>query len=414
MARPVWRDPEFAKLWAGSVVSSVGSAITTLALPLTAVRLLDATPAQMGVLGAADTAAFLVFGLAAGVIADRARRRTILLATSLLSVLVVATVPLAHALGALRIEQLYAVAFLGASLVLIDQVAFQAVLPRLVGRDRVLETITLVRGGDSVTAIAGPGLAGLLVQLLTAPIAIVADALSFVAQFVLTLLVRVDEPAAPPRAAGNPMASRLAAPLRDVVEGLRFVLAEPSLRGLALGGATHNFFSNGALVALYVLYLSGPLALGPVQIGLVFAAGGPAALLGSIVAGRYGRRFGMRGTLVHTQLLTGVARSFVPLAAVSPSPFAALVAGECVLGIARSIANVNQLSMRLALTPDHLQGRMTASVRFLMWAVVPFGALAGGFAAQRYGIVPTLVVAVAGTFISSLGYLLIPHESRAT
>ena len=360
----------------------------------------------MGVLGAADTAAFLVFGLAAGVVADRARRRTVLLLTSLLSALVVLTVPLAHAAGMLRIEQLYAVGFVAGSLALVDQVAFQALLPRLVGRDRVLETITLVRSGDSVTAVAGPTLAGALVQVLTAPVAIVVDALSFVVQLVLTLFVRVDETRATPPSTTSIWA--------DVIEGLRYVFAEPALRGLALGGATHNFFSNGALVALYVLFMSETLGLTPVQIGVVFAAGGPAALAGSVVAGRYGRWRGMRGTLFDTQLLTGAARAFVPLAALSPSPFVALVLGELLLGVARSIANVNQLSMRLALTPDHLQGRMTASVRFLMWAVVPFGALAGGLAAQRVGIGPVLVAAVAGTFASSLGYLLIPRGTRAT
>ena len=361
----------------------------------------------MGILGAADTAAFLVFGLAAGVIADRARRRSILLATSVASAAVVATVPIAHALGALRLEQLYVVAFVAGSLVLIDQTAFQSLLPRLVGRDRVLETVTLVRSGDAITAIAGPSLAGVLAQLLTAPVAIVVDALSFIVQALLTFLVRVDEPIAPARAAGTRI-------WHDVAEGLRYVLSEPSLRGLALGGATHNFFSNGAIVALYVLYATQTLGLTPLELGIALAAGGPTALLGSTVAGRYGRRFGMRATLAQTQILTGVARAFVPLAALTPWPLAALIVGELTLGIARSIANVNQLSMRLALTPDHLQGRMTASVRFLMWAVVPFGALAGGLAAERVGIMAVLVVAVAGTFLSSLGYLLIPSSERAT
>lgn len=382
------------------MISSVGSQVTALALPLAAVQLLAATPAQMGVLGAADTAAFLAFGLAAGVIADRMRRRSVLLATSLASAAVVLSVPLAYAAGVLRMEQLYAVAFAGGSLALIDQVAFQAMLPRLVGRDRVFETVTLVRAGDSVTAIAGPSAGGLLVQLLTAPIAIAADAASFLVQFLLTLAVRIDE-SVPARAAGTRV-------WHDVAEGLRYVFSEPSLRGLALGGAAHNFFSNGALVALYVLYASTTLGLSPVAIGVAFAAGGPAALLGSVLAGRYGRRRGMRWTLFDTQVLTGIARAFVPLAALAPSPLAALVVGEFTLGIARSIANVNQLSMRLALTPDHLQGRMTASIRFLMWSVVPFGALAGGFAAERIGLVPTLAVAVAGTFVASLGYLLIP------
>lgn len=376
-------------------------------MPLIAVQLLGATPSQMGLLGAAGTASFIVFGLAAGVIVDRSRRRTVLIVTSLASAFVVGSVPLAQLLGTLRMEQLYAVEFLAGSLALVDQVAFQALLPRLVGRDRLLESVTIVRSTDSVTAILGPSAAGVLIQLLTAPIAIVLDAVSYVVQCVLTVFIHVDEPGAPARAPGTHV-------WHDVMEGLRYVLGEPSLRGLAIGGATHNVFSNGAIVALYVLYANQVLGLSPVAIGIVFAAGGPGALIGSVVAGRYGRRFGMRGTLAQTQVLTGIARAFIPLAAFVPYPAAALVMGELVLGIARAIANVNQLSMRMTLTPDHLQGRMAASVRFLMWSVVPVGALAGGFAAQRFGIVPTLIVAVAGTTLASLPYLLIPREERAS
>ncbi len=383
----------------------MGTAVTQLAVPLIAVSLLGAMPVQMGILGASGTAAFLVFGLAAGVVADRYRRRRVLVATSLASALVVATIPAAHLAGVLRIEQLYAVEFVAGSLALVDQTAFQAVLPRLVGRGRLLESVTLVRSADSVTAIAGPSAAGVLVQALTAPVAIAVDAMSFLLQTVLTLIARVDEPPNP-RGAGVRV-------WHDVAQGLRHVLAEPSLRFLALGGATHNVFSNGVIVALYVLYMTETLSLSPVEIGLVFAAGGPGALAGSVVAGRWGRRFGMRGALTQTQVLTGAARAFVPLAALVPSPLAALVAGELLLGVARSIFNVNQLSMRLSLTPDHLQGRMTASVRFLMWSAVPVGALAGGLAAERAGIVPTLAVAAAGTTLAAGWFLLIPHGERA-
>jgi MFS family permease len=369
------------------------------------VRALAATPAQMGALEAAGAAAFLVFGLAAGVIVDRLPRRPVLVATCLASALVVATIPLASGAGLLGIEQLYLVQFAAASLDLTGQAAFQALLPRVVGRERLLDAITIVRSSDSVTTIAGPGLAGLLIQLLTAPVAVVLDALTWVAQGLLTFAVRVEEAVPPTRAAGTRV-------WHDVLEGLRYVLGEPSLRGLALGGATHNIFSNGAIVALYVLYAT-RLGLGPVELGIVFAAGGPGALLGSVVAGRYGRRFGMRGTLAQTQVLTGVARAFVPLATVLPYPLLVLATGELVLGVARAIANVNQLSMRISLTPDHLQGRMNASVRFLMWSVVPVGALAGGFAAERFGLVPTLVVAVIGTTAASFGYLLIPPQEKA-
>jgi len=359
----------------------------------------------MGLLAAAGTAAFLVFGLAAGVVADRARRRTVLIVTSLASAFVVASIPLAQLAGALRIEQLYAVEFIAGSLALVDQTAFQALLPRLVGRDRVLESVTIVRSTDSVTGIVGPSLAGVLIQILSAPIAIVIDALSFLMQAALTFVVRIDEPAAPPRAPGTRV-------WHDVVEGLRYVLADPSLRFLALGGATHNVFSNGAIVALYILYMTQTLGLSPVEIGIVFAVGGPGALLGSVIAGRWGRRYGMRASLTQMQLLTGCARALVPLASFVAAPVVALALGELILGVARSIFNVNQLSMRLALTPDHLQGRMTASVRFLMWAAVPVGALAGGFAAERVGVVPTMVIAVAGTTASALWFLLIPRDAR--
>jgi MFS family permease len=374
-------------------------------VPIIAVSVLGATPAQMGLLGASGTASFMVFGLAAGVIADRARRRSVLILTSLASTFVVLSIPVAQLTGALRLEQLYAVEFIAGSLALVDQTAFQALLPRLVGRERVLESVTIVRSTDSVTGIAGPGLAGVLIQTLSAPIAIVVDAASFLIQTVLTVFIHVDEPAPPERAPGTRI-------WHDVIEGMRYVLADRSIRFLALGGATHNVFSNGAIVALYVLYMTRDLHLAPVEIGIVFAAGGPGALLGSIVAGRWGRRYGMRASLTQMQLLTGFARSLVPLAAFVPAPVVALAFGELVLGVARSIFNVNQLSMRLALTPDHLQGRMTASVRFLMWAVVPVGAIAGGFAAEQFGVVPMLIVAVIGTTASALWFLLIPRDAK--
>lgn len=379
--------------------------MTDLALPLVAVLSLHAGAAEMGMLGASETAAFIAVGLLAGVIVDRSSRRLVLVLTALGSAVVVGSVPVAALAGGLTMAQLYVVSFAAGCLMVIEGVAFQAILMPLLGRERLIEGNAALRASDSVTAMVGPSLAGFLVQLLTAPIAIVVDALSFVLCGLLTLVVRVEE--------SVPARASLTRVGQEIVEGLRYVLGEPSLRGLAAGGAAHNFFSNGAIVALYVLYANQLLGLPPVALGIVFAFGGPGALFGAIVAGRYGRRFGMRDTLVHTQLLTGVARAFVPLAALLPYPAIALALGELVLGAARSIANVNQLSMRMSLTPDHLQGRMNASVRFLMWSVVPFGALAGGFAAQRFGLVPTLVVAAAGTTLASLPYLLIPPTERA-
>jgi predicted MFS family arabinose efflux permease len=177
---------------------------------------------------------------------------------------------------------------------------------------------------------------------------------------------------------------------------------------IAVGGGTHNFFSNGTIVALYVLYATQALGQTPFELGVIFAAAGPGALVGALLASLSARRFGMRDTLTLSQALTGMARLLVPLAAVTRSPFLILLAGEFLMGLARSIFNVSQLSLRQAITPDHLQGRMSASIRFLMWGLVPLGALAGGWTAERIGLTATLTVAAFSTTAAALWFLLVP------
>lgn len=388
------------------MVSSVGSSVTALAVPFVAVLALHASATQMGVLGASGTASFIVVGLLAGVVVDRARPRTVLVATRLLAGVAVATIPLAAAAGLLRIEQLYAVAFVVGCLEVVDQVAFQALVLWLLGRERLLEGNTTMRVVNGVSEVGGPSVAGVFIQLVTAPVAIVADAVSYVVAAALAFGIRRPEPA-PPRAAHG---WRI---WRDVGEGLDLVLHQPALRAIAVGGAVHNIFSNGALVALYVLYANQVLGLGPAQLGIVFAAGIPGALAGSVLAARYSRRFGMRRALVDMQIVTGAARGFVPLAAFTPYPAVTLAFGELLLGLARGIVNVNQVSLRQEITPDRLQGRMTATIRFLMWSVVPVGALLGGVAADRFGIVPTLAACAAGTTVAALGFLLLPGRPGA-
>ena len=148
----------------------------------------------------------------------------------------------------------------------------------------------------------------------------------------------------------------------------------------------------------------------PFQLGIIFAAAGPGALVGALLASLSTRRLGMRNTLTLTQALTGVARLLVPLAAVTRSPFLVLIAGEFLMGLARSIFNVSQLSLRQAITPDHLQGRMSASIRFLMWGLVPLGALVGGWTAERIGLTMTLSLAALSTTAAALWFLLVPND----
>src|SRR5438132_2853058 len=259
--RPVWREPDFRKVWLGGIVDSLGSSITGLALPLIAILQLGAGPAEMGILGASRTASFILVGLLAGVIADRLPRRLVIVATAFGSAGVIATIPLTSTFGTLRMEQLYGVAFLTGCFGVIGEVAFQAFLPRLVGRERLLAGNATLRSTGSVTDVVSPSVAGFLIQVLTAPVAIVVDVFGTTIGGVLTLLVRVQEPRAPARPAGRRI-------WHDVAEGLRYVMSDRVLRAIAAEGAMHNICSNGALVALYILYANQVLGLGPVQLGI--------------------------------------------------------------------------------------------------------------------------------------------------
>lgn len=405
--RPLLRDPEFLKYWTAETIVSFGFPVAGLAIPLTAVLILAAGPAEMGAFGAAQSLPFLVFGLAAGVIVDRFRRKPVMIAAELAIAAVLALIPLAAALGLLRMELLYVVAFATGSIEVVATVAYQAFLPTLVGRDRLIEANSRVQMSASTAQIVGPGLGGVLVQLLTAPFAILATAVTATGTAVLLLWTKVTEP--PPR----PSRQR-GSIIAEVREGLELIAGDRHLRAIMLTGTTHNVFSNGMLVALEVLFATKHLGLTPAELGLVFAAGGPGSLLGSLVADRLPRIVGLGLTIGAMQVLTGVARLFMPLAAVAAgvvAPALVLAAGEFTLGIARTVFNVNQLSLRQSITPDHQQGRMNASIRFLMWGVVPFGALLGGYLGETIGILPTLWIGVAGTFAAAMWIFLSPVRS---
>ena len=406
--RSLLRDPEFLKYWLSHTVYGFGFPIAGLAIPLVAVSSLGAGPLEMGFLGAAGTLAFLAVGLPAGVVVDRMRRRPLMIAIDLLGAAVLAVVPVAALAGVLRIELLYGVEFVFGCLGVIGTVAFQAFLPTLVGRDRLVEANSRVQLSASAGHVAGPGVGGILVQLISAPFAILATVVSSLVGVTLLTLIRVNEPA--PRPRDRSIAG-------EVREGLEIVFSDAHIRSIMLCGTTHNVFSNGMLVALYVLFATRELRLTPAELGIVFAVGGPGSIAGSLIASRVPAMLGLGPTIGLMQVLTGVARLAMPLAAMAATavpPFVTLAAGELVLAVARTVFNVNQLSLRQAITPDHQQGRMNASIRFVMWAVVPFGAVAGGYLGERIGLMPTLWIGVAGTTLASLWIFLTPVRSLRT
>ncbi len=279
------RDPEFLKFWSGQSISLVGSQFTLLALPIAAAVTLRATSAEMGVLTALQFAPGLLLGLAAGVLLDRARRRPVLVATQVASATVLATVPLAAALHLLSIQQLFVVVFLAGSAAAFFGVAQVAFLPTLVGRERLVEANARYQTSRTVASLIGPGLAGAVVQLLTAPMAIAVDASSFLVGAVTTAWLRVAEPVAE-RARGRHVA-------RETIAGLTWLWRQPLVRAVR-GTLLIANAGGGMFAAVLVLLFVGQLGITPAQFGLVFVASSLGSLVGSLLIRPLQRRGGTR------------------------------------------------------------------------------------------------------------------------
>jgi MFS family permease len=384
--------PEFRKFWLGRTVSFVGSEVTAVALPLAAVLLLEADAREMGWLVAAQNLPWIFFGLAAGVWVDRARRQPILVATNFGQAALLAVIPAAALLGQLSILLLAAVAFGASAMSVIGSVADRAYLPSLLARDQLVGANSRIQFSFSLSRTVGPGAAGMLVQWLTAPIAIVVDVVTFVVAGVLIGAIRHPE-APPPRHDTHVVA--------DILDGWKRVARDAVLRPLVICGAAHNICST-AIVAVYVLYLTRSLGVTPTLLGAILVAGGLGATLGSLVASRLTARIGIGPALIWSQALTGIARLLIPLAD-GPLLVVALVLAlsEFLLGAMRAIFNITQITLRQTVTEAAYQGRVNATIAFLLWAFTPIGALAGGYLGDVIGLNATLWLAGSGVLAST-------------
>ncbi len=381
-------------------MSHLGSQVTLLALPLTAVLVLGASPAEMGLLGAAEFAPWMLVGLFAGVWVDRLRRRPILIAADLGRALLLLTVPFAAILGLLSLPLLYVIAFLVGILSVFFEVAYNAILPSLVRRDELVEGNSKLLASASATETAGPALAGGLVQLVTAPIAIALDAVSYVVSAIFVGLIRVKEPeSAPAKERGL---------VREVREGLGALLKDPLLRALVIASTAANLVL-AVHTTLRILYATRDLRLEPVLLGLVFALGSVGGLPAALLVGRVTRRFGIGPTIVAADLLMGLGGLAFPLAA-GPVP---LVVGVLVLGLLlTSLGGMTYIvtvgSLRQSITPLRLQGRISASARFISRSAIPVGAIVGGLLGEWLGLRLTLALAGAFSLLVTLYLWLSP------
>ena len=380
----LWRQADFLKLWAGQTISVVGSQVTVLALPTIAILLLHATAGQVGLLAALERLAFPILALLAGVWIDRVRRRPLMIAADGLRAAALLSVPLVAAVGTLTLLQLYAVAaILGVGTVIFD-IAYLAYIPTLAGRADLLEANTKLEVSHSGSYLIGPALAGGLIQLVGAAQAMLADAFSFLVSVATIAWIRQPEPS--PRVEGHPRVSVLA----DVRDGVRLVFGNPILRSMAVMLTVGAVGFHLAEPAFY-LFAYRNLRITPAALGLVFAAGGVGAVIGALLVGTVVRRLGLGTTLTVTIIGVGIGFILWPLALVA-TPLAVLMGAEFLVGVCDSIYNVSQVSLRQSVTPDQLQGRMTATLRTMFWGAWPLANLAGGVLAGAVGAPLTIVI----------------------
>lgn len=388
---------DFRRLWIAQTLSLIGGQVTYLALPLTAALSLQATPGEMGLLTAMSALPSLVIGLFAGEVVDRRARRPILVAADIGRAALLATIPLAWTMGQLSMPLLYLVALLGGACALFFEVAYQAFVPVLLARQRLVAGNSLLELSRSASEVIGPTLGGGLIQLLKAPLAIAVDAASFLVSAFLIARIETREPL-PANAAGE------TSYWQSAMSGLRYVWRSTPLRALAFSLAAIGL-CNAMIEAVAILYLTRAIGLQPGILGVVFAVGSVGFIIGALLPERLVRGIGVGPTLAISIAVVGLSDLALPLAGQDVRWVALAVGlGQFFFGLGLTVFRVAQISVRQALVPDQLLGRVGGALNMLAWGIAPLGAIAGGVLGQTIGLRSTLVL---GAILEAATALLI-------
>ena len=380
----LWRDRDFLKFWSGQTISVIGGEITLLALPTLAIFRFHAGAFVVGLLVAAQRLPFAVLTLFAGVLTDRVRRRPLMILADAVRGLALASIPIAFLVHAITLPQLFIVALvLGIGNVVFD-IAYLAYVPSLVGAQDIVEANNKLTTSFSVALLAGPGLGGVLVQAFGAAQALAANAVSYFVSVATLAWVRQPEPL--------PQRDRQAGVFAEMGEGLRLVFGHRLLRSL-VAMMTTDSFALQLVIPIFLVFFYRQLHLVPAQAGLIFAALGIGSVVGSLIAARAVARLGLgRAMAIGGSGTTLVA--LVPLALFLPAvPWLVLV--FFFNALLTTVMDIQQVSLRQALTPDRLQGRMNATFRNLFWGVWPIANFLGGYLADRIGAAYVFLIAAA-------------------
>jgi Bacterial protein of unknown function (DUF894). len=408
--RSLLRHTDFLKFWTAQTISQFGTQVSLLAIPLLAVTILQVSAFEVAMLGMVEFLPFILFSLPAGAWVDRLRRRPILIVGDVGRAVMLLSIPVAYTFDVLTIWQLYVVGFVVGTLTVFFDVAYQSYLPSLVDRDQLIDGNSKLEVMRTLAQTAGPALGGGLIGILTAPIAILADSISYGVSAFFVFLIRRHEPT-PDRHVDEHGQQREGL-RKEVAAGLRYVLGDRYLRGIAVSTGTSNLFS-GIAFATFIMYAVRELGLSAVEIGIIFGIGNLGALAGALTGQRWATWLGLGPAIVWSMFLSTPGILLVALAPKSfPVPF--LIASGLLIGLSSVVYNINQVSFRQAITPRAMQGRMNATMRFIVWGTIPIGQILGGIIATTLGLSAALWIGAIGSFLAVIPLLVSPvHTLRA-
>jgi MFS family permease len=374
----LFRHADFMKLWTGETISEFGSKVGGVAIGFLAVITLHATPAQMGMLAVWRTVPAILFSLFAGVWVDRLRRRPLMIVADLANIILLGSIPAAAMLGRLRIEQVYLVMFLTSFADILFSVSYRAYLPTLVGREAIVQANSILSATEAVAEMGAFGLAGWLVQWLTAPIAILTDSISFVFSAIFLRLITTPENA--------PMRRKDSRVAWEILDGARCIGEDSRLLAIVSGAAV-GAIAHGIFGTVYALFFINELGFKPGPLGLIYATGGAASLVGATLSGRVASKIGVGGAMALGLAGMGAGYSLVTFAHGAGPASIALLVGQQLLGDSLgTIYFVNQISVVQKISPPQMLGRVVAGMRFLSLGAGLIGALIGALIGEAVGL----------------------------
>ena len=398
MADTIWRNPAFVRVFTASTVSIFGSLVTRTALPFAAILVLNAGPLEIAAIRSCEIVGGLVVGLVAGAWVDRLRRRPVMIVADLGQAACLGSIPVAAVGGVLTMPQLIIVALLASALSTFHDVADSAYLPTVVERDQLVAANSALRGSSSVAEVSAFSLGGVLVQLLTAPIAIALDAVSFVVSAIVLGTIRKPErPPTPPTQRTSVAA--------EIVDGLRPIARSPILRAIVIAGSGAHLLW-GAFGAVYLIFATDELGLGPAAIGLIAAVGGLSSLAGALVGPRVNRRFGVGRCILFGLIGFTVGNALIPLAPSGSIAIAvALLVGQQLIGdVSATIEEITEVSLLQTTVPNELLGRVNGTYNFLTHLFLLIGTVGAGLIGEWIGLRQALVFGLLGG-VAAVGFV---------